>query len=67
MYMEEDVLYHHLLKAGLVPAYVPQLHIEHLEEAATNKVFSGVQKRRFKYRNYIKSSKVMLAIDKERT
>ena len=67
MYMEEDVLYHHLLKAGLVSAYVPQLHIEHLEEAATNKVFSGVKKRRFKYKNYIKSSKVMLAIDKERT
>lgn len=67
MYMEEDVLYHHLLKAGLVSAYVPLLHIEHLEEAATNKVFSGAQKRRFKYKNYIKSSKVMLAIDKERT
>lgn len=67
MYMEEDVLYHHLLKAGLISAYVPGLHIEHLEETATNKVYTGVIKRRFKYKNYIRSSKVMLAIDRERT
>ena len=67
MYMEEDVLYHHLLRCGLVSAYVPGLHIEHLEEASTKKVYAGVEKRRFKYRNYIKSSKVMLAIDNKRT
>ena len=37
------------------------------QEASTKKVYAGVEKRRFKYRNYIKSSKVMLAIDNKRT
>ena len=65
MYMEEDVLYHHLMKSGLVSAYIPELFIEHFEEAATGKIYSGAKKRRFKYKNYIKSSKVLLRIDKE--
>lgn len=56
LYMEEDVLFVRLKKNRLVSLYSPDLEILHLEDAATNLVVKkDVSKRRFVYKNHIKS------------
>lgn len=61
LYMEEDILYVQLKKNGLVSLYSPDLEIYHLEDAATNlTVNKKIAKRRFIYKNHIKSIRVLL-------
>lgn len=61
LYLEEDILFIRLKKAGLISLYSPDLEIIHLEDVATNLVVAKkVIKRRFVYRNHLKSLKTLI-------
>lgn len=67
MYMEEDILYEQILMKSLKMVYLPTLKIEHLEGIATNEHFKKeTSRRRFVYKNTIKSAKVLLKIKFEK-
>ena len=61
LYMEEDILFVRLKKNGLKSLYSPDLEILHLEDAATNMIIrKGATKRRFIYRNHLKSIQALI-------
>lgn len=63
LYLEEDILYIRVKKAGLKIAYDPELEIIHLEDAATLAVFKGkpAKARRYKYKCQMRSFRALLA------
>ena len=62
LYLEENILYIRVKKAGLKIAYNPELEIIHLEDAATLAVFKGksVKARRYKYKCQMRSFRALL-------
>ena len=67
MYLEEEILQFEVINKGLKTLYSPELKIEHAEGYTTSKVNTKpVEKRRFLYKNSIKSAKVLLALWREK-
>lgn len=63
MYMEEDILNFQLRKSNLISFYTPDLTIYHKEDSSTNVTHDlDFMKRRFKYKNVLKSSKVLFEL-----
>lgn len=63
LYMEEDILFLHLMKNNLKSIYCPEITIYHKEDASTDSVLkSNHKKNRFVYRNCINSLKSYLKI-----
>lgn len=61
LYMEEDILFVRLRNNHLKSLFTPDLIIYHDEDAATNKVVrSPIKKKRFIYKNQIKSYKALI-------
>lgn len=62
LYQEEPLLFLRCLKNGLKTVYLPDLQIFHKEDSSTNSIsFSGEERRRrFVYRNLIKSGWVLI-------
>ncbi|MDR3543885.1 MAG: glycosyltransferase [Desulfosporosinus sp.] len=61
LYLEEDILYVRLRNNNLLPLFTPELEIYHEEDAATDMVVtSPIKKRRFIYKNHIKSYRVLI-------
>ena len=61
LYMEEDILFVRLRNNKLISLYSPDLWLTHLEDAATDKMMkSGKKKRRFIYKNHIKSYNALI-------
>lgn len=59
MYKEEDILYHRVLRDGLISIYSPELEVYHKEDSATDAVLnSEVAKQKFILENQIKSLEV---------
>ena len=66
MYSEEDILYTHIKKKGLLTVYNPKLEIFHAEKAATKSVTKTTRKSMiFVYREGIRSLKVLKDVLKE--
>ena len=66
MYSEEDILYTHVKKKGLLTVYNPKLEIFHAEKAATKSVTKTSRKRMiFVYREGIKSLKILKDVLRE--
>lgn len=64
LYHEERLLFLRLLQNGMKSVFSPEIQIYHKEDAATKTVAKGKLKRRFQYRHYINSAKVMLDVMK---
>lgn len=63
LYMEEDILFLHLMKNDLKSIYCPDIAIYHKEDASTDSVLkSSHKKNAFVYRNCINSLKSYLKI-----
>lgn len=62
LYQEEPLLFLRCIKNGLKTVYLPDLQIFHKEDSSTNSIsFSGEEKRRrFVYKNLIKSGWVLI-------
>lgn len=61
LYMEEDILFVRLRNNKLISLYSPDLWLTHLEDAATDKMMkTGKRKRRFIYKNHIKSYNALI-------
>lgn len=61
LYMEEDILFFQLRQKEMMSLYSPDVRIYHKEDAATNAMqHHDFQKRRFKYKNMLKSAYVLL-------
>lgn len=62
LYLEENILYIRVKKAGLKIAYDPELEIIHLEDAATLSIFKGHSEkaRRYKYKCQMHSFRALL-------
>lgn len=61
MYSEEAILYYIAKRDKLKTIYFPAVKIFHKEDSSTNSIFKkDLSKRRFYYRNFIKSGKVLL-------
>lgn len=61
LYMEEDILFVRLRNNKLISLYTPDLWLTHLEDAATDKmIISGKKKRRFIYKNHIRSYNALI-------
>ena len=57
LFMEEDLLYIRTQKSNLLTLYTPDLSITHLEDTTINRMNGkGAKKRRFIYKNHIKSA-----------
>jgi len=68
LYMEEDILFVRLRNNKLISLYSPDLWLTHLEDAATDKMMkSGKKKRRFIYKNHIKSYNALIREIKDGT
>lgn len=62
MFREEELLMLDLNKHGLVSAYYPDIHIKHLEDAATNTVFKSRRKKEaFHIKYQIESLKILIS------
>lgn len=60
LYMEEEILFNNVRKLGLTTVYNPKLKIYHKEDAATNSIMQKTYlKRRFIYKNVLKSAKIL--------
>lgn len=60
MYCEEDILKYISVRDRLLMVYLPSIEIYHKEDSATDEVFKkDIIKRRFYYRNSIKSCKIL--------
>ena len=58
LYMEEDILFLHLMKNNLKSIYCPDITIYHKEDASTDAVLKSSHKKNgFVYRNCINSLK----------
>ncbi|MBK7104715.1 MAG: glycosyltransferase family 2 protein [Ignavibacteriae bacterium] len=67
MYSEEAILYYIAKRDKLKTIYFPSVRIFHNEDSATNSLFNkNYTKRRFYYKNFIKSGKVLLNIMNEK-
>lgn len=63
LYHEERLLFLRLLQNNMKSVFTPEIEIFHKEDAATKTVAKrGLLKRRFQYRHYINSAKVMLDV-----
>ena len=63
LYHEERLLFLRLLQNGMKSVFTPDIEIFHKEDAATKTVSAKNRlKRRFQYRHYINSAKVMLDV-----
>lgn len=61
LYAEEDILYYICKRDKLKMLYSPDLEIYHKEDSSTNSLFtSNSSKRRFVYKNRIKSLEILL-------
>lgn len=61
LYHEEELLYIEAKKKDAKIIYAPNIRVIHLEDISTNSIVkSKLQKRRFKYKNEIKSLKVLI-------
>lgn len=68
LYLEEDILFVQLRNNKLLSLYSPDLWLIHLEDAATDKMMkSGKKKRRFIYKNHIKSYNALIREIKDGT
>ncbi len=66
MYIEEDILYTHVRKKGLLTVYNPKLEIFHAEKAATKSVTKTSRNRMiFGYREGLRSLKVLKKVIEE--
>lgn len=65
MYSEEAILYFVAKRDGLITIYSPDVKILHKEDSSTNAVMNyGFKKRRFYYKNFIKSGYALLELMK---
>lgn len=61
MYREEELLYVRLMKHHLKSLYSEKLHIKHLEDVSTDSALTtDRKKKKFKYKNEIKSLKILV-------
>lgn len=67
MYSEEAILYFLIQRDRLKTIYTPDVKIYHKEDSSTSyKYKSNVQRRRFYYKNFIKSGQVLLQMMREK-
>jgi len=63
IYSEEAILYFIAKRDNLKTIYSPAIRILHKEDSSTNEIFKkNYKKRRFYYKNFIKSGKVLLEL-----
>lgn len=63
LYMEEDILYKHMMENGMTTVYNPDIVIYHEEDAATNATTKTKRKKTdLVYRNLLKSCEILLDI-----
>lgn len=68
MYMEEDILHYQVQSNGLLSLYTPDAVVYHKEDSSTNTTFvKDYKKRRFKYKNVLESSRILLRMMNDRT
>lgn len=66
MYSEEAILYFIAKRDNLISLYYPSVQILHKEDSSTESVYKkGFRKRRFYYKNFIKSGKIFLELIEE--
>lgn len=65
LYLEEDLLYLHMMKDCRITLYSPRVKIYHLEDASTNKLAKGRKKNRFVLKQHLKSMQVIQEYAKE--
>lgn len=56
MYMEEDIIMHYIVKHGYHTLYVPNLVVEHMEDASTDVSMKDILKKRIFIAKYTKQS-----------
>lgn len=59
LYLEEDFLYTHMMMDNRLTLYSPYVKIYHCEDASTNQIAKGREKRRFVLKNHLQSMKVI--------
>ena len=63
MFAEEEILYQKVKREGLRTVYFPKVRVVHKEDRATDEVYNtSLKKRRFIYRNSIRSGKILLKL-----
>jgi len=63
IYSEEAILYFIAKRDNLKTLYFPEVKILHKEDSSTNEIFKkNFKKRRFYYKNFIKSGKILLEL-----
>ena len=63
LYYEEDILHFECLNAHLKMVYSPLIRVAHLEDVSTSLAYSSAkQKERFKLREMIRSSDILIAL-----
>ena len=66
MYNEESILYYIVRRDNLKTLYTPDIKVYHKEDATTDVIFKkSLKKRRFYYKNFIKSGEVLLKLMEE--
>ncbi len=67
LYMEEEILFQHLLNKNLVSVYVPEIEVFHEEDSSTNAVFNNKPRKKeiFLLKHHKKSIKILLDVMKE--
>lgn len=66
LYMEEDILFQHMLHNNMKTVYNPDIVVYHKEDAATDIALESKKKKsRMQYENELKSCEVLLQIQKE--
>jgi len=66
MYSEESILYYIAQRDNLTTIYYPEVRIYHKEDSSTNALFKkDYKKRRFYYKNFIRSGKILLDLLRE--
>lgn len=59
LYLEEDLLFTHMMTDKQKTLYSPNVKIYHMEDAASNKLVKGRKKRRFVLTHHLQSMKVI--------
>ena len=63
LYMEEDILYKHMIENNLTVVYCPDIIVYHEEDAATNSITKNEREKiDFVYKNLLESCKILLDI-----
>ena len=67
LYMEEEILFQHLLNKNLVSVYLPEIEVFHEEDSSTNAVFNNKPRKKeiFLLKHHKKSIKILLDVMKE--